>query len=268
MNMTHIALPDEQYDKFYHDLKNGQVMINFTHNRLRTQISMIKGNVMVGRVNGKEVSIINQTTALWMAGANPRNYINLELMRLFGSKKKAHAYLDNLTTKAHTMGFPLYSLDFYDLTGDFVSNMLRVDLDLFNYTINPYRKLIDKGDFLTPHEKHKEYVEIKLKKLFDDYRTVVKDKESYDPKSHQKLCCLLRLELDFFLKYKNFIDGETQDRSVAQGLKEEYPLAMFNEILMEYFDASMAFSEGKVKEAGDLVKSKYESMKILHSNIS
>ena len=106
------------------------------------------------------------------------------------------------------------------------------------------------------------------KKLFDGYRTVVKDKESYDPKSHQKLCCLLRLELDFFLKYKNFIDGETQDRSVAQGLKEEYPLAMFNESLMEYFDACMAFSEGKVNDATIYTKSKYGELEALHDMLS
>ena len=68
-----------------------------------------------------------------------------------------------------------------------------------------------------------------------------------------------------FLKYKNYIDGEKHYRSKANDIREEYPLAMFNESLMEYFDACMAQSEGKVKSAGDLVKSKYEDISGFHS---
>ena len=89
MEMTHIALPDEQYDKFYHDLKNGKGMINFTHNHLRIKIALIKGDIMVGHVNGKQVSIVKETTAKWMAGANRDNYIKHNVMELRESKKSS-----------------------------------------------------------------------------------------------------------------------------------------------------------------------------------
>jgi hypothetical protein len=269
MHTSYISLPDSLYEICRVSLTNEtpSVVILDKYNH-PMKIELINGRIK-SMLNGVMLPVINSTTDTIMREAkSDTNHIEICKQSTMVSKKKAHSYLDKVTTLAYEKGFPLKFVNFSDIPGVMISHVPGVTLEIFNELINRIREQIDNGDFLTPREKYKEYLEISLKKLFDGFRTVVKDKESYDPKSHQKLCCFLRVELDFFLKYKNIIDSETPDHSVAQALKEEYPLAMFNEILMEYFDASMAFSEGKVKEAGDLVKSKYESMKILHSNIS
>ena len=54
----------------------------------------------------------------------------------------------------------------------------------------------------------------------------------------------------------------------ADDIREEYPLAMFNESLMEYFDASMAFSEGEVYDATVFTKDKYSHLEAWHSMLS
>ena len=54
-------------------------------------------------------------------------------------------------------------------------------------------------------------------------------------------------------------------RSLAVDLREGCPLAMFNESLMEFFDACMANSEGQVKELTNFTKRKYSDIENLHS---
>ena len=95
----------------------------------------------------------------------------------------------------------------------------------------------------------------------------------YDPEMHRTLCSFMRLELEFFLKFKNFYDRQrgcnaSERSAIAQALKDEYPLAMFNEVLMEFFDAYMARSEGFVKNATDMTKGKYEQILRWHSMLS
>ena len=115
-----------------------------------------------------------------------------------------------------------------------------------------------------------------MRNLFAQYSHVIKKKSTHDPKVHRTQCCFLRLELDLFVKYKKFFDCVTlsndiprtfseRDKALADELREEYPLAMFNESLMEYFDAPMAFSEGKVNDATIYTKSKYSDIEAWHS---
>ena len=118
----------------------------------------------------------------------------------------------------------------------------------------------------------KETCESKLRDLLDSYRDNMKRKIT-DPDMHRTLCCFLRLELEFFLKFKKFIDAipedgatlPTRSSGLAEDLREGYPLAMFNESLMDFFDACMARSEGTVKDVTIFTKSKYKQLEGWHS---
>ena len=68
----------------------------------------------------------------------------------------------------------------------------------------------------------------------------------------------------------------TEDRStfskhsnaLAQDLKDEHPLDMFNMGLQDYVEASMEYSEGSVGDITILTKMKYDEMKHWHSRLS
>ena len=104
--------------------------------------------------------------------------------------------------------------------------------------------------------------ETKLGKLLGCYRNMLKIRSETEPDMHRTLCGFLRLELEFFLKFKKYIEAipEDNERSndPAEDLLEGYPLALFNESLMEFFDACMAYSEGQVREVTIFTKRKYD----------
>ena len=78
------------------------------------------------------------------------------------------------------------------------------------------------------------------------------------------MCVFLHLELKLFIKIKNFYTTQLgalpneQLNAIAQAIRKEFPIAKFNEILMQFFDACMASSEGNVKKATEETKAKFE----------
>ena len=268
MHTSYISLSDSVYEMCRIALTNGQrsVMIyDDDHNIMK--IEVINGCIS-SMLDGVMLPVINSTTKRIMSEAKPeKDHIEICKQSMEVSKKKAHAYLDKLTTLAYEKGFPLNCVEFSDIPGVIESHVPGVTLEIFNELINDTREMIDNGKFLTPHEEYKETLEIKLKSLFDGYRMVVKNKSTFDADVFCAHCYYLRLELDFFLKYKNFIDAEKHYRSVAKNIREEFPLAMFNVKLMDYFDACMAHSEGSVKDATIYTRAKYDDITVLHSNL-
>ena len=78
------------------------------------------------------------------------------------------------------------------------------------------------------------------------------------------MCAFLHLELKLFIKLKNFYTTQVgvlpteQLNAIAQAIRDEFPIAKFNEILMQFFDACMASSEGNVMKATKETKAKFE----------
>ena len=209
MHTSYISLPDSLYEICRVSLTNEtpSVVIFDKYNH-PMKIELEDGDIK-SMLNGVMLPVISVTTNTIMREAKPdANPIEICRQSMMVSKKKAHTYLDKLTTLAYEKGFPLKCVEFSDIPGVIESHVPGVTLEIFNESINDNREIIDNGCFLTKIEKYKETLEIKLTSLFDDYRMIVKDKKSFDPNAHRTLCCFLRLELDFFLKYKNYIDGE------------------------------------------------------------
>jgi hypothetical protein len=275
MSFSHIALKDNIYDRIKHSLTNGKrfVMAPASAN-VRMKVELQDG-FMMGLFKGQWVPVINETTAMNTAMAKPdENHIRIDIKSLKGSKKNAHTYLDNITMLAHEKGFPLYAVDFANEPGGpSDSHVLGVTLKMFNEIIDIYRTSADDGTWLTPYEKLKETMESKLADLLDCYRNYTKSKSNHEPEIHRTMMCFMRLELEFFLKFKNYTDCQgfkctrSECEALMKDIREEYPLAMFNEVLMEIFDANMAFSEGNVKSAGDMVKAKYDELQRWHAQL-
>ena len=72
---------------------------------------------------------------------------------------------------------------------------------------------------------------------------------------HIAYCAFLHLELKLFLKIKYFFCVQVHNldtpgkEALTASIRGEFPIHKFNEILMEYFDAAMASSEGNVMSA-------------------
>ena len=71
----------------------------------------------------------------------------------------------------------------------------------------------------------------------------------------------MRLELQLFIKLVQLFNSQlpifiTECAVLAKYILEEFPVDMFNEILVEYFDACMYFSEGNVEVATKVTKKK------------
>ena len=80
------------------------------------------------------------------------------------------------------------------------------------------------------------------------------------------MCAFLLLELKLFIKLKNFYTTQVgvlpteQLNVITRAIRNESPISKFNEILMEFFDACMASSEGDVEKATKVTKVKFESI--------
>ena len=98
-----------------------------------------------------------------------------------------------------------------------------------------------------------------------DYRThlLVGDPDATKD-MYTAMCAFLHIELKLFIKLKNFFTTQLwvlkteQLSAIAQAIRDEFPIHKFNEILMEYFDACMAASEGNVAKATELTKNRFE----------
>jgi hypothetical protein len=81
------------------------------------------------------------------------------------------------------------------------------------------------------------------------------------------LCAALHLELRLFMRIKYFlgveVDGMDNSECNARAaiIREEFPIETFNEIIMEYFDAIMAASEGNVMRATELTRDMFRQVK-------
>ena len=110
-----------------------------------------------------------------------------------------------------------------------------------------------------------------MKVLCDSFRDVLTDQLACGafPEMHRTLCCFMKLEIDFFLKIMEFFECNedatpSECNTITEDLRDEYPLSMFNEALMEFFDASMAHSEGSVKLATEFTKFLYYRIERWH----
>ena len=101
-----------------------------------------------------------------------------------------------------------------------------------------------------------------LRERMGEYSMYLKDRSPTTTQDMYKaICTFLHLELQLIVKVRHFYGNEfPSDISlgelyvIAQVILDEYPLDMFNVILMKYFDASMAYSEGNVESATILTK--------------
>ena len=178
-------------------------------------------------------------------------------------------YLDRVVALAYEQGSPLCGLD---MTMSDDGTVDRDDKRIYGLSQEKFDEIIYhiRGCYENA-KKHRarkhgtpevcnESVNEALGTLLDCYRDTHKKKSSYEPEMHRTLCCFLRLELDFFLKFMNFHDHQrdyynaSERDALARDIRDEYPLAMFNEALMEFFDACMACSEGHVKHATGMTK--------------
>ena len=89
-----------------------------------------------------------------------------------------------------------------------------------------------------------------------NYRTYLLNSAPHSTKDmYTAMCAFLLLELKLFIKLKNFYTTQVgvlpneQLNSIAQAIRDEFPIAKFNEIPMQIFDACMASSEGNVAKA-------------------
>ena len=100
---------------------------------------------------------------------------------------------------------------------------------------------------------------------FAEYRSVLKDRNPrWTQDMYKAMCTFLHLELQLLFKVKQLFECELQsDKSqgelnvIAQDKLDEHPLSKFNVILMEFFDAAMAHSEGYVELATKMTKLHY-----------
>ena len=110
--------------------------------------------------------------------------------------------------------------------------------------------------------------DIKLKKLLLNYRSY---RNHGAPNTTQDMynaiCTFLHLELKLFIKVKHFhtiqvdVLPQKQLSANARAIRDEFPISKFNEVLMEFFDACMASSEGNVQKATQVTKAKFASIK-------
>ena len=81
---------------------------------------------------------------------------------------------------------------------------------------------------------------------------------------HIAYCTFLHLELKLFLKIKYFFRVQVHNldtpekEALMASIRGEFPIHKFNEILMEYFDAAMASSEGNVMYATEFTRELFE----------
>jgi hypothetical protein len=109
-----------------------------------------------------------------------------------------------------------------------------------------------------------------LKELFHNYRVYLNDRSPETTSDmHRIWCCILRLELELFLKLKHFFDNQLHNTeaacaTLAKDIRDAYPINMFNELLQEYFEAAMSSSEGNVMPATELTTDKFKGFKQYH----
>ena len=194
------------------------------------------------------------------------------------------AYLDRVVALAYEQGFPLYGLDvliYNDGTVDRddrrIHGSRQEDVDeIINRIRGCYENTLTHRakKHGTLNAAFYESLNKALGNLLDCYRKMHKTKSSYEPEMHRTLCCFWRLELDFFLKFKNFHEHQrdhynaSERGALARDIRDEYPLAMFTEALVEFFDACMAHYEGYVKDTTEMTKGKYKYIKHWHSMLS
>ena len=102
------------------------------------------------------------------------------------------------------------------------------------------------------------------------YRTYLLTGTSHSTKDmYTAMCAFLLLELKLFCKLKKFYTTQVgalpheQLNAILQAIRNEFPISKFNEVLMEYFDACMASSEGKISKATKETMNKFEYIKEL-----
>ena len=194
-------------------------------------------------------------------------------------------YIDRIVALAYEQGFPLHGVDIF-LTADgspdpsdtHMRNMTQDDFDGWIDDIRDWYRYCDTEAHLrtmnqSPRKTRAEKMNQEVSKLINCYRDYTKRKSNHEPEIHRTMMCFMRLELEFVLKIKNYSDcqgwkcNRPECEALMKDIREEYPLSMFNEVLMEFFDTSMAHSEGDVKITGDLVKGKYEQIKHWHAQL-
>jgi hypothetical protein len=82
------------------------------------------------------------------------------------------------------------------------------------------------------------------------------------------LCAFLHLELSLFMRIKYFVSvtikglNNSECNARAAIIRGEFPMETFNELLLEYFDAIMAASEGHVMRATELTRGMFQQVQI------
>ena len=274
-----IVLPDDRYYATYKSLKSlkkGRRFVMYYREGYERIKMAFKGGNVVGLPDGNEywLPVAPQFALNMVMANNTEKHIRIDALALKGSKKESHAYLDNITTRAHELRFPLYGVQFTDtIPGGGDDCVLDVSLERFNGMIEGYRGRINEGIYLTKSECFKEQLEPTLKTLCDEFRKLLNcDMSKYltSPEMYRARCCYMKLEIDFFLKFKKFFECSedyatlSECNAIAKDLRDEYPLSMFNMSLMEFFDASKACSEGFTLPATEYTKYAYSRIECWH----
>ena len=104
-----------------------------------------------------------------------------------------------------------------------------------------------------------------LSVLFHDYRTHLRT-PMMAPDIHRTMCTFMRLELQLFIKLKHLFEYQlpifnlSECAVPAKDIREVFPVDIFNEILVEYFDACMSSSDGNVEVATNVTKAKFDQI--------
>ena len=117
----------------------------------------------------------------------------------------------------------------------------------------------------TMHCNDLDEVQIFLLTKFHEHKTSYTRGETEEMKI--ALCAFLHLELKLIMRVKHFLKYQVhtlttpENDALAATIREEFPIQTFNALLMEFFDATMASSEGNVTQVTELTRDMFKQIK-------
>ena len=151
MDHAPIVTMDEHYDLIYTNLQSHPYVM--FQKRVKM---MLRDGALIGIVDGKQRPVVKMSTFNGHRNAvRSEQKVRIDSSVMAGSKKKSHAYLDNIATLAHMKGFPLYAVEYIaekeglnstTYSGGF-ERILDVDLMYFCRILDIYRGAINDGKY-------------------------------------------------------------------------------------------------------------------------
>ena len=154
MNVINIHAPivigDYVYDLIHTHLQGNPYMM------FQNVMMVLRDGALIGIIHGMQRPVVKTSTLNGHRNAvRSEQKVRIDASVMAGSKKKSHAYLDNIATLAHMNNFPLYAVKYIaekeglnstTYSGGF-ERILDVDLMYFCRILDIYRGAINDGKY-------------------------------------------------------------------------------------------------------------------------